>query len=536
MSIPASLTYILPPVVGAGIGLFTNWLAIKMLFRPLAERRLFGLRIPFTPGILPRERQRIASSLGDTVAIDLLDEATIATRLRSPAFKDAIRKAALGLGRKALDTTPADLVSGMDRGIIESLRPVLVEALSSLASSQAFYGAVVAGTGAAIDVAHDIPLSSLADPDLIQGLVNALSRPEGSKKVADALSDAIMNALERAAQDGKRVSSFINPDTLNSLAAKSIASGYPLLTEALDGLLSDKALVASMEKAGARIIRKTLDRFNSVQRFFIGLGQYDKAILDNMPATIADFSEAVGAIMREPSTKRALIERVSRALTGAAEKPLSSFGFLSDPASGKEARASLSAVLRDAFLAIDPAALHAVVSSLLSRKTIGDVLDAFPDLASGLGAALSRWSSMFVRPAHPGASDTAVAAGLTGATGGAGTAMARAFLSAFSHAFSERALGVPLGDTLSIDDDSLDMLSSAAATALSELTVSESANMLESMDIRSLVVEKINSLDMIEVERMILRVVDKELGAITVFGGILGAIIGMFQSLLFFLR
>jgi hypothetical protein len=524
VSLPASLTYILPPIVGAGIGLFTNWLAIKMLFRPLAERRLFGLRVPFTPGILPRERQRIASSLGDTVAIDLLDEKTIATRLRSPAFKDAIAKAATDFGRKALETRPVDIVSAIDRGVLESLRPVLVAVLGSLASSQAFSGAVIEGTGAAIEEAHDIPLSNLADPELIGGLANALNRPEGASRVADTLADAIMSALERAAKDGKRLASFIDPETLNSITSKVVTSGYPALGDAVDGFLSDKAMVASMEKAGARIIRKTLDRFNSVQRFFIGLGQYDKAIIENMPATIADFSEAVGAIMREPSTKKALIDRVSQTLTKAADKPLSSFAFLSDPDSGVEARVSLSAVLRDAFLAIEPASLDAIIPALLSRHTLGDVLDTFPDLATGLGTALSRLSAMLVRPApHDEA-------------GSAGTALGRAFLASFSHAFFERTRSLPLGETLNIDDEALDIVASAVATALSELTVSESANMLESIDIRSLVVEKIESLDMIEVERMILRVVDKELGAITVFGGILGAIIGMFQSLLFFLR
>jgi len=94
--------YILPPFVGAGIGLFTNWLAIKMMFRPLLERRVLGLRVPFTPGILPRERGRIARSLGDTVATDLLDEATVAARLRSPAFKGAIRDAALAAGERTV--------------------------------------------------------------------------------------------------------------------------------------------------------------------------------------------------------------------------------------------------------------------------------------------------------------------------------------------------------------------------------------------------------------------------------------------------
>ena len=48
------LLFCVPPLVGALIGFITNVLAIKMLFRPLRPHYLFGLRIPFTPGILPR--------------------------------------------------------------------------------------------------------------------------------------------------------------------------------------------------------------------------------------------------------------------------------------------------------------------------------------------------------------------------------------------------------------------------------------------------------------------------------------------------
>ncbi len=94
----------------------------------------------------------------------------------------------------------------------------------------------------------------------------------------------------------------------------------------------------------------------------------------------------------------------------------------------------------------------------------------------------------------------------------------------------------PLAMTLSIDQAELEALSTSVADGLVELAARESSGILRSLDVRTLVVDKIDSLDMIEVERMILRVVDKELGAITAFGGILGAIIGILQSLFMFLR
>ncbi|MBV1931323.1 MAG: DUF445 family protein, partial [Porticoccaceae bacterium] len=60
------LPYILPPIIGAFIGALTNDVAIRMLFRPYAARHIGKWRVPFTPGLIPRERHHIAESIADT--------------------------------------------------------------------------------------------------------------------------------------------------------------------------------------------------------------------------------------------------------------------------------------------------------------------------------------------------------------------------------------------------------------------------------------------------------------------------------------
>lgn len=60
------LPYILPPIIGAFIGALTNDVAIRMLFRPYAARHIGQWRVPFTPGLIPRERHHIAESIADT--------------------------------------------------------------------------------------------------------------------------------------------------------------------------------------------------------------------------------------------------------------------------------------------------------------------------------------------------------------------------------------------------------------------------------------------------------------------------------------
>lgn len=78
------LQYFITPMVGAVIGYFTNDLAIRMLFRPLQPKYLFGHKIPFTPGLIAKERGRIAASLGQAISANLMNPEVLQSTLLSP--------------------------------------------------------------------------------------------------------------------------------------------------------------------------------------------------------------------------------------------------------------------------------------------------------------------------------------------------------------------------------------------------------------------------------------------------------------------
>ena len=67
------LSLILRPLLGGVIGYITNDIAIRMLFRPHKEKYIFGIHVPFTPGIIPKERGRIAAALGESICNNLLN-------------------------------------------------------------------------------------------------------------------------------------------------------------------------------------------------------------------------------------------------------------------------------------------------------------------------------------------------------------------------------------------------------------------------------------------------------------------------------
>lgn len=81
------------PLIGGVIGLVTNGIAIKMLFRPWKPVYIGKFRVPFTPGLIPKEKPRIAKAIANVIGNNLLDNETIQKTLLSDEIKEKIMNA-----------------------------------------------------------------------------------------------------------------------------------------------------------------------------------------------------------------------------------------------------------------------------------------------------------------------------------------------------------------------------------------------------------------------------------------------------------
>ncbi|MFH0783715.1 MAG: DUF445 family protein [Pseudomonadota bacterium] len=84
--------YAAPPAIGAFIGYLTNHIAIKMLFRPLKPWKFLGLRVPMTPGVIPSKRQDLAKNMGEVVGDHLLTGEEIGNGLKNEDFQNHLYK------------------------------------------------------------------------------------------------------------------------------------------------------------------------------------------------------------------------------------------------------------------------------------------------------------------------------------------------------------------------------------------------------------------------------------------------------------
>ena len=78
------------PLIGAVIGYFTNYIAVKMLFYPRKEIYLLGKKLPFTPGAIPKGKSRLAKAIGNIVGTTLVTKDDIETALLSDHMTETV--------------------------------------------------------------------------------------------------------------------------------------------------------------------------------------------------------------------------------------------------------------------------------------------------------------------------------------------------------------------------------------------------------------------------------------------------------------
>ena len=85
--------YVIAPLLGGVIGYITNDIAIRMLFRPHKAKYVMGVHIPFTPGIIPKEKGRIADAIGGVISENLMNKEVLQRYLLSDDMVKKVRSA-----------------------------------------------------------------------------------------------------------------------------------------------------------------------------------------------------------------------------------------------------------------------------------------------------------------------------------------------------------------------------------------------------------------------------------------------------------
>lgn len=84
------LKLIAGPLIGSVIGYFTNYIAVKMLFKPLRPVYIGKKQLPFTPGLIPKRKDQLAEAVGRAVSEKLLTGEDLAQALPVDSIKEHV--------------------------------------------------------------------------------------------------------------------------------------------------------------------------------------------------------------------------------------------------------------------------------------------------------------------------------------------------------------------------------------------------------------------------------------------------------------
>lgn len=191
------------PVLGGIIGYFTNYIAVKMLFRPLIPIKIGKYTLPFTPGIIPKRKPALAHALGQAVGNALLSKDELTKVLTSDRMRRTITDGIVkGINDTLIERTIEEIgLSVFGQDSYEDKKDLLIEGVTDKIATGFLsmnVGNIIATEGAAALKQKGGMLAMFINEDLIASLatpignkVDSYVREGGKNKIREYISNEI---------------------------------------------------------------------------------------------------------------------------------------------------------------------------------------------------------------------------------------------------------------------------------------------------------------------------------------------------------
>ncbi len=521
--------WVLPPLVGALIGYITNDIAIKMLFRPLKAKYIGPVKLPFTPGIIPRQREKLADSIGLMVSRELITEDAIRRQISSPAFQNTLSKRIGELTGFLLHTPFTELQERFRQGSLGSAvnahAPVpeteeetpadtllIQSVLSAFFRSDSFFLAVQKSVALALDNFFSLRLEALCgkDGERLKLFFSRNLRIESLRVPLRRLAgDLVADGIQRNISLEK----FLTPQAIEGII-KAINRIYPAVARELLQFLRTPHIHKTLEKKGRTVLRRTVSRLSSLQRLFIVAGQYDRNIERQMDEIIDDLLEQLEAAIADEETRDKVLDTLENWLKRLRTKTLADIASVWGESLPEDVRRAVDGLFH---LAASPKAvswMQELLQRLLDKygqQEIGMLLQEFTGHSTQqISRHIADWISSLVKT--------------TEGTGKSAVDFIRTLFNTLSDSGTKS-----MGEILQLEPQHKQGLDAALKGFILKVLDEQVPSILESVDIQTLVVDKINSLDIEKVEELILIVIRTHLRWIILFGALLGFLIGTVQ-------
>ncbi|CAG36862.1 DUF445 family protein [Desulfotalea psychrophila] len=524
--------YIAPPMVGAFIGYLTNKIAIKMLFRPLNPWHIFGMRVPMTPGVIPAKRHELAENMGRMVADYLITGTEVQKAIEQKHVQAQVHDKIQARG---------EALAQRDLGTLQSLLPPQFSCYYGLAVDYLSYK-IKDGVSSFIgsdqfarqlrDVLQDISDKFLAEKlssllaeeqqaELLVSLQTSLSGHLGRFLSSPACEQWLENAVHTKVQDAFQQNSSL-ADILPE-ASYGLLKG--LVEKQVQPLLAGVGGLLATDDVREKIIDGAC---GGVESFIASMGPMGAMVgnfikMETVRAKIADYLDEKEEDILAWIQGDVVGERVT--------------ALLNDQL-GKLFAAPMADLVRDIepqqLEALSKGISHGLFKQLQDEQLQGVLTETFTDSIKGymtgdhsiqeaLADLLGQEKVALLQESLLDKSLTALR-----------SERINEVISTAVDSLLTKGLACKIGKlSRFLNENMRDSIYQSLQSYLTKTVSRELPGMVKSFNLQQIVADKVDSLDLLKLEQLLLSIMEEQFKYINLFGALLGFILGCIN--LFFL-
>ena len=491
--------YIIGALIGAVIGYITNWLAIKMLFRPREAKYIFGMKLPFTPGLIPKEKSRIANKVGETVGTHLLNSDSLSKALKDDKIKAKFNEVAKekinqvinsnSTLEEALKNTLGENYYALKGNMIDNITKTILESIQEeeFKNKVKFY--IVDSIKERLNKNPEKIIDFINSNKFREVIINTLEE----EKTRDIIGKALLKEVKTLGKEDLTIEEVI-PENIKPYIEEYVKSQKDTLVDIIKNLLRDDEVSHKIKSAINDNIPSIVSMFLSGDVIYGKLvSLVDKSLSEEENKEY--ICDAALAFVHESMKKK-----VSDVINTVGEEKLQ---VISDALGDKISKKLNTEENIDSIIS----KLNCKVSSFNSYEEIIKVL--FNDYENILIDNIDSMISQIVNNNQlPGE------------------------ISKIIEKVFDKFLQNSLNDICYNKQNLENSIMSILDNLYNDFVENKSAKALEIVDISSIVEEQINAFEVDYAEEIIIGIANKELKAITWLGALLGGILGILSPLL----
>ena len=491
--------YIIGALIGAVIGYITNWLAIKMLFRPREAKYIFGMKLPFTPGLIPKEKSRIANKVGETVGTHLLNSDSLSKALKDDKIKSKFNEVAKekinqvinsnSTLEESLKNTLGENYYALKRNMINNIAKTILESIQEEEFKNKLKFYIVDSIKERLNKNPEKIIDFINSNKFREVIINTLEE----EKTRDIIGKALLKEVKTLEKEDLTIEEVI-PENIKPYIEEYVKSQKDTLVDIIKNLLRDDEVSHKIKSAINDNIPSIVSMFLSGDVIYGKLvSLVDKSLSEEENKEY--ICDAALAFVHESMKKK-----VSDVINNVGEEKLQVISdALGDKISKKlNTEENIDSIIRK---------LNCKISSFNSYEEIIKVL--FNDYENILIDNIDSMISQIVNNNQ-----------LSGE------------ISKIIEKVFDKFLQNSLNDICYNKQNLENSIMSILDNLYNDFVENKSAKVLEIVDISSIVEEQINAFEVDYAEEIIIGIANKELKAITWLGALLGGILGILSPLL----